>query len=143
VRIYTSQLTRQDLFDALPKGVYIDWSVHGSRKRARCFNVALSTDHNHRRPNPGHGFARELIGNYAATWDEWGLFLAVLFAKDPEAIAGVIASADDFAWKTGGHYGDGSADIAYCPNHKWDYVEPGLRTCAKGCGAVQRWRVSS
>lgn len=143
MKIYTDNLTRQDLFKALPRGVYLDVMEHGSRKRKRAFDVALSTDHGTRRRNS----STETTGDFAASWDEWGMFLAALFALDSEAIMGVYKDASDFTFKTGGHYGDGSKPLPVdCPNHKWELSEPWQpgqqsyeRICAKGCGAIQRW----
>jgi hypothetical protein len=41
---------------------------------------------------------------YAATWDEWGWFMAKVFARDPDAVFGPYRSRWDFKVKTGGRF---------------------------------------
>lgn len=104
MRIHTSDaITAQILYAATSAagmtGVDVDASRHGSRTHAQAWEVSL-TGTSSRRPNPGTG------GNYpsdlhAATWDEWGMFLAALYAVDPQMRAGgakhpTYTSAEDF-----------------------------------------------
>lgn len=70
--------------------------LHGSRKRQRAFEVLL-TGSNSRGQN---GDPR----TPAATYDEWGWFLAHLFTVDPEMTCTYYASAEDFHAKTDGKY---------------------------------------
>jgi len=68
----------------------------GSRKRARAFDVILTgsntrgQQHDPRTP--------------AATYDEWGHFLAHLFAIDPKMVTPYYADAADFHTKTANCY---------------------------------------
>jgi hypothetical protein len=78
-------------------------SLRGSRKRARAFDVTLSGSHSHRQN--GNRDA------YAATYDEWGWFLAHLFTVDPEAIAGPYGGADDFHRQTANVYTGDPASV--------------------------------
>lgn len=38
---------------------------------------------------------------YAATWDQWGVFLAELFVRDPDMKAGPYNGSEDFHRQTG------------------------------------------
>lgn len=117
MRIHSDTLTFGDLTDALRvtklsvEGVWLyNSSDHGSRKRAHAFEVAL-------RAEPGrdrNGKARRApnSGSYgadygrAATYDEWGYWLAELFRRDPNAVMTYYNGADDFHAKTKHAYGD-------------------------------------
>jgi len=88
----------------------ISWSVgfmtldtKGSRSRARGFEIRLEAEpgDGHRRTNTGTRGAGDY---YAATWDEWGYFIAELFALDPAAIFGGYDGAADFHAQTKGKF---------------------------------------
>lgn len=65
---------------------------HGSRKRARAFEVSLSGSSK---------YAAQRDTSYkAATWDEWGIFLDTLYQDDPQMIAGQYKSRHDFIAQT-------------------------------------------
>ena len=86
--------------------VFLHLSEHGSRKRARAFEVGLEGDgtKNRRRRNPGSG-DNDNRNQYAATWDAWGRFFAYLYAIDPNMIAGwAYKNATDFHDKTHGQF---------------------------------------
>jgi hypothetical protein len=68
---------------------------HGSRKRRRAYDVKL-TGSNPRRNATNTG--------QAATWDEWGWFLAALYSVDHLIVAGPYTSAADFDAKTHGAF---------------------------------------
>jgi hypothetical protein len=75
-------------------------------KRARKYTLQLAAaakmpGDKRRRINSGtHG-----AGNaWAATWDEWGFFMAEVFARDASAMFGPYEGADDFGNKTKGAY---------------------------------------
>lgn len=104
--IHTDVLTRRDFMEALPPGVSIDECEElGSRSRQRAFQVRLvvwdggkGTSHPYRR-NTGHHGAEDSdleAMQWAATYDEWGVWLDELFTRDPEMIAG--------QYKGKGHY---------------------------------------
>lgn len=113
--IYSDHLDSRDLGDifratGLPaEGVYLE--LHGpmgSRKRAARFVVKLSADAGadrfgtrRRWANSGSwGFVGGSLGEKAATFDEWGVFIAAVFERDPGAIVGQYNSPDELrrAW---------------------------------------------
>ena len=132
MRIHT-KLTRQDIQDAVMRsrvlgpgtaqneyrartakarayitGVGISaLTEHGSRTHDRAFEVQLSGDSS-RGPNSGR-YGMDDWSDKAATWDQWGLFLSVLFEVDPAARVGgaknpIYIDRDHFHWSTGGRY---------------------------------------
>jgi hypothetical protein len=73
---------------------------HGSRSHARSFDVTLFSDGTLSRLRSGSN--RDL---FHATWDQWGYFLAYIFAADPGAmVPRVYGDAADFHDKTGGKF---------------------------------------
>jgi hypothetical protein len=118
--IYTDNLSTADVraafAESLDQGVYLE--LHGpmkSRKRARRFVVKLSADPGYDRwgtkrrwansgtrgaATPNNGYAGEPIGEKATTFDEWGVFIAALFDRDPGAIVGQYDSPGELrrAW---------------------------------------------
>ncbi len=74
------------------------WTIRederGSRSHARAFDVILVGDgtFGRRRTMSGEGIA--------ATWAQWGHFLAALYRIDPNAKAGPYNGADDFHGQT-------------------------------------------
>lgn len=81
---------------------------YGSRKRTRAFEIRLGTyekvrGDNRRWTNLGTRGANSAAngeGVYAATWDEWGWFIARLFELDPEAIFGPYDGIENFQART-------------------------------------------
>jgi hypothetical protein len=113
---------------------------HGSRSHPHAFDVILS----------GSGTTGGQWGNSgkdgaapykAATWDEWGIFLAAVFGADETAKATYYESADDFHWQTGGRFRMLRRDSQHL-RHKWSFQGE----CVTGaywvheckCGAVKR-----
>ena len=108
MRIHTTFLGSDDLYVAARyasgKGdgmVSIDSaSMHGSRSHDHAFNVLLEGDGtvNKRRRNFGTSKTADRLDRpYACTYDQWGHFLAALFAIDPDIhIPGVYKNAADF-----------------------------------------------
>lgn len=120
--IYSDNLSAHELGDifratGLPaEGVYLE--LHGpmgSRKRAARFVVKLSADAGSDRfgtrrrwansgswgaATPHNGFVGDPLGDKAATFDEWGAFIAAIFERDPGAIVGQYNSPDELrrAW---------------------------------------------
>lgn len=82
MRIHSDTLTRESLGGMLADlpGVYFDHiSTHGSRKRRRGLEVRLI----------GNSPYWNMAGtDKAATWDEWGVFMARVFDADPFALIG-------------------------------------------------------
>ena len=140
MKIHTDRLTSAEVYAATKaggmKGVYAECVTLGSRSRKRGLVVHL-VGNSGRRPNPGKGGVER--GGYAATWDEWGMFLNYLFEMDPDAIAtGAYDGRDEFLLKTDWRFTDLTADEA-CKNHKWEYTgTPREHTCKK-CEAVRRF----
>lgn len=140
MRIHTDTLTYSDIYRATNAaemvGVSVSITAHGSRSRATAFDVTL-TGTSSRRPNPGTG-GRYPSDDHAATWDEWGMFLAALFNADPNAFAGsaahpVYANRDHFHAVTGDRFRTLTAPYQHgAGGHRWDYTNGNL-TCA--CGA--------
>lgn len=103
MRIHTDVLTFQDLIAAaeIARVDLVDSDEHGSRSRIRAFNVKLEGE-SRRRPNGGSSGAGS---GYAATWDQWGVFLAVLFERDPEMLTPYYTDAENFADRTADRFG--------------------------------------
>lgn len=125
MRLHTDRLAPSDVHRATTAagmtGVFAVVTVHGSRSRARGLEVKL-TGTSSRRPNSGGCGAG---GDYAATWDEWGMFLAALYELDPEMIAGspsrpAYASRAAFHAATHGRFLTLTADAQHGrAGHKW------------------------
>lgn len=146
MKIHSDKITLLDLYAAAEVArVEMEYTRHGSRCRALSFDVRL-TGESRRRPN------RTLYSDeYAATWDQWGVFLAVLFDTDPDMLCGssekyaAYKDRTDFQVKTNGRFtkiGGGWTD--YWPadahgDHRFKFVGvPCEQKCTK-CSAVQRW----
>lgn len=138
MRIHTDKLSALDIYAAANFDVgvtVVDLSEHGSRTRARAINFYLN----------GTGRSGGQWGNYrgtgqAATWDEWGLVIGHLYARDPAAHFGRYSyrSADDFHDKTGYRFVPGfiTPDMQH-RRHKWQPTGDYSAYCE--CGAYQRW----
>ena len=140
MKIHTDHLTYAEVHAATNasgmKGVYAECVTRGSRSRKRGLVVHL-TGNSGRRPNPGKGGTDR--GGYAATWDEWGMFLNYLFEMDPDAIAtGAYEGRDEFLLKTDWRFTDLTADEA-CKTHKWEYAGTPREHICKKCEAVRRF----
>jgi hypothetical protein len=135
MRIHTDHLEYRDFHNAARKaGVWLpSITQYGSRTHARSFDVKLS----------GSSPYRTADGqDQAATWDEWGVFLAALFAHDSEARCGGIkrpAYADhaDFHYKTGGRFGDAALPFDAHPRHRWEYRPGKTFSRCSACSAVR------
>lgn len=88
----------QQIRDALPAGVHAQVvNPHRSRSRRYAYEVKLT----------GTGSHASQWGNRdtpAATWDEWGMFLAKLYELDPNLMAANYRDAEHFRWTTGGRF---------------------------------------
>lgn len=108
MRLHTDKITRHDLtmaMEGVSGDIYLEASGYGSRKRSHAFEVALSADEgkdrlgNTRRPRNSGVYGAE-YGMRAATWYEWGDFLAALFKIDPRAIVGPYDGIENYVAQT-------------------------------------------
>lgn len=100
MRIHTDHLTTSDIYTAA-RHARVDVVVlteHGSRSRDHAFNVKLEGE-SRRRPNGGAS-GKGYASGYAATWDQWGVFLAILFDIDPAMVTPYDASREAFLART-------------------------------------------
>jgi hypothetical protein len=144
MRIHSDTLTFAGVFNAMNvAGVWATTlELKGSRKRDHAFEVKLSGDSPFRQ-NGG--------SEMAATWDQWGIFLAYLYSRDPDMIAQYYAkskmpelqsSKAIFEYATGNRFDDLTLQQSH-RRHRWEPIltEEGRGTCTSicECGAVQRW----
>lgn len=141
MRLHSSTLTRDDIAAATRAagmtGVHAEISTHGSRVAARGFEVKLFGT-SPRMPNTGRYGGGRYGGDTAATWDEWGMFLAALFDLDPAMIVGpggrpAYADAAAFHAATCDRYRELTADRQH-RTHRWQSNGAGWQLCA-GCDA--------
>lgn len=133
MRIHTA-LTETDIQAAARRAGadFVRLNVHGSRRAPRAFDVILTG-------SALHNCHWSRSGDYrAATWDEWGIFLDLIFRRDPKAWIKAYTCQSHFKWATGGRYEWLLPDQQH-PRHKWEYAGIGEQECA--CGAVKRWLV--
>jgi len=131
MQIHTDHLTSSDLYDAArTAGSWLfRQNEKGSRTRARKFDVIVSGSST-RQMNFG-------LGEQAATWDEWGIFLNVLYQRDPLAHSYAYAGLEHFRRLT--HWRFDNLKLAdQCPNHNWKFVQACMHDCVK-CGATRTW----
>lgn len=139
MRIHTNTLGPMHVIHAAQAAGAIVESIskHGSRSHTRAVDIKLwgsSTRTN--QSNTGH----------AATWDEWGIFLGLLFAQDDSIKATYYRNADEFHWMTGDRFRfespSDAANVQLHANHRFEY----FGTVATGsyyvyrckCGAITR-----
>jgi hypothetical protein len=141
MRIHSDTLTMHDIYDACRKAkVYAPVLENkGSRKRDRAFEVSLSGSSS--RPSQSHG-------EPAATWDEWGVFFAHLFYRDPNAFIGQKHWNYDglahFDYRTGFRFVWRPDTFNYMPSdthpqHKWRGDGTGEGQFCTKCTAILRW----
>lgn len=104
MKLHTSTLTSSDILDALrvtgltARGVSLDWDRYaqrGSRSRSHRFDVYLVAERGYGRRYANSG-TRGAGYDMAALYDEWGAFLAELFHRDGNLIAGPYDGVDGF-----------------------------------------------
>lgn len=140
MKIHSDVLTPEDFRTAVfnaGRGVFLeDFAMVGSRSRRWGFVFSLTGNSKHRRNFGGDG--------YAATWDEWGIVLAHLFLRDPNAHCGKHSylSAEHFHWTTGNRFATLTPAQQHS-RHRWSLGESNVTGtysvshCV--CGAIQRW----
>lgn len=135
MRIHSDTITNRHIIDAasLARVEFDRWEDKGSRTRDHAFDVTL-TGESKRRPND-RGASRG-TGKFAATWDQWGVFLGFLFDIDPDMVTPYYENARDFHYKTDGRFEDGWPEDAH-GDHVFRYFN-GMQRCSK-CSAAQRY----
>lgn len=102
-------------------GAWLDrCNPRGSRSHAFSFDIALESDgspdqhgtaRKHRR-NVGTAERKDWGAGFAASWADWGHFLAALFELDPSAKAGPYTGREDFHVQTRGEFlADDTAEL--------------------------------
>lgn len=116
MRIHSNTLTQNDLTIAvnLAGAWFIKRTEHKSRKRSHAFEVALSGDAAHR--------SQADRDEYGATWDQWGIFLAALFDRDPSMVTPDYRDAADFHFQTHERFRDGLPLSERHRQHRWDHA---------------------
>lgn len=137
MRIHTDSIKYSDLLDAAKVArVEVEITSHGSRKRDHAYNVNL-TGESKRRPNRRHE-----SDEFAATWDQWGVFIAHLFSVDSDAVFGSMYDGEDeFHYRTAYRFDiEGFWPADAHGDHRFRYNGvPYQQDCTK-CSATQRWQ---
>ena len=141
MRIHGDHIMTGDIYAAaeLARVTLDRTTMHNSRSRGQAFDITL-TGESKRRPNGGT--VNRLVHNpdaYAATWDQWGVFLAYLFEHDTTlTIPRVYEDVDQFNHKTDFRFEDGWPNDAH-GDHTFRYSgTPRQQECSK-CTAVTIW----
>lgn len=79
---------------------------YGGPRVRRIEKVKLRSRFGGHYPNSGTRGAETWEGDLAASWVEWGWFLARVFERDPRARCGGYRGAEDFHLKTGQRFTD-------------------------------------
>ncbi len=135
MRLHTC-LTELELHIGLPRDVSLEHTRHGSRKAPHAFEVSLigyGARHTRRR-NSGNYGADD--GGHAATWSDWGRWLASLYERDPSMVCPYYADAADFHAKTYWLFADDADDAGLSPRTLADEVRHELTTGANKTQAV-------
>jgi hypothetical protein len=109
MKFYSNTLTEADFYSALtrtPDPVYMESfePLNRPQIRTRGWNVLIGRDGSHR---PFATGTRGAGDRGAATWDDWGRYLAVLFDMDPDlqVPSAKYAGRASFHARTQGAYG--------------------------------------
>jgi hypothetical protein len=152
MRIHANNLTTFDLYRAArdAKVTFVRLEGHGSRSHNHAFDVVLSGSSPYRTQADGRQ-------DFAATWDEWGVFFANLFLRDDSIMVGNKSwgyrDRDDFDRKTDERFTEvepierpeGTVEVRAVlpadthPRHKWRGIGDNTQACAH-CTAIFRWK---
>ena len=117
MRLHTDKITRHDLqAAAFATGVILhEVTEHGSRSKDHALNFYLEGDSNHDSNGRWHK---------AATWDQWGMFIANLYRIEYGAVFGPknggYRDASDFHWQTANRFKGAVLPDSH-RQHKWVY----------------------
>jgi hypothetical protein len=123
MRLHTA-LTEREIRDCLARAqesgevpadlIFDQFNPAGSRTHRHGYDIHLATEYQGTRDD---GRKRKRAAYYgvsgqlwAATYDEWGWFLAEFFVTDPDAKAGPYKGQADFHAQTHDNYSDGRED---------------------------------
>ena len=129
MRIHSNTLTVTDLVESARKAnvTFTRNTTHGSKKRKLAYDVILSGNSPF---NQNRGNAK------AATWDQWGIFLAELYKRDNEMFTTSYPDMDTFNYATCHRFESLTIENQHI-RHKWETVAPYYAVCE--CGAGQWW----
>lgn len=138
MRIHTSA-TEADVRAAamVARATIARLSQHGSRSREHAFEVILGGESSRARNGGRYGAE---TGGKAATWDQWGVFLAALYRTDPQLICWAYSSAHEFHVRTAERFLWGKTLQNGWPedahgDHSWEWSGYGAR--CRRCSARQ------
>ena len=118
MRIHTNKLNLRGLYDCLdhaaaarlvaPSVFFTADSAHGSRSHGSAYEIQLGTYSKTDGPTRSRHYKNSGVYGassvYAASYDEWGHFLARVFLRDRNAVCGPYQSHADFHAKTARKY---------------------------------------
>ena len=119
MKVWRRTLTPGDLLRAAEQvnqefpgcGVFLEddgCNLHDGPRTRRIDHVKLRSRYGRHFPNSGTNGAatydQGYSGNLAASWTEWGWFLARVFEQDPDARCDDYRGADDFHAQTSGRF---------------------------------------
>lgn len=119
MRIHSDHLTTADIYQAARHArvdVVTEGNLErGSRSRDHAFEVKLEGE-SRRRPNGGAS-GKGYASGYAATWDQWGVFLGILFDIDPGAKCWAYDGRDAFQARTNERFVAPMIDVGVSTNY--------------------------
>lgn len=113
MKVWSQTLTTADLHEAAAQvnaefpgcEVFLDTpELHEGKRTRRIDRVSLRSATSTRYTNSGTSGADVWHGKQAASWTEWGWFLARVFERDAQARCGQYRDAQDFHAATGGRF---------------------------------------
>lgn len=138
MRIHTSA-TEPDVRAAalVARATIVRLSEHGSRTCERAFEVILEGESSRARNGGRYGTE---TSNKAATWDQWGVFLAALYRTDPQLVCWAYSGAHEFHMRTAERFLWGKTLQNGWPedahgDHSWTW-DNGMGQCRR-CSAVR------
>ena len=138
MKLHSDILTRDDVTTAARKADMIleTFGQGGSRSRKNSFTVIAS----------GNSTRNAMSNEFkAATWDQWGVFLGILFDIDPLLHTGKHGYEDavDYHNKTDDRFSSArrdQIDVKSKHNHKWINAGAYYSECKSDfCTATVRW----
>lgn len=120
MKLHSDTLTDSDIYLAIRNARDLDgvadhvsmdtFRSAGTRTRARAWDIHLGTDTRDRdatgkmRRKPTNSANQDDLADYAATYSEWGWFIARLFETDPNAVFGPYKGKEHFDNATLGRF---------------------------------------